>query len=75
MDGGKVVEKETWVVGSGVVWMVCLLLMLTTSRGSPSAAPDWSESLSVMTEDVDVGGATGSGAVYFYLKKQEQKYC
>lgn len=30
--------------------MACSLLMLTRSRGSLRAAPDWSESLSVMTE-------------------------
>lgn len=38
------------MVGSGLVWMVCSLLMLTTSRGSLREAPDWSESLSVMME-------------------------
>lgn len=66
MDGGKVVKKEKWMVGSGVVWMVCLLLMLTTSRGSLGEAPDWSESLSVMTEEADGRKASGRG-IYKYI--------
>lgn len=54
-------EKNA-TVGSG---MVCSLLMLTRSR----AAPDWSESLSVMTEGAwtEGGTATGRGALYIYI--------
>lgn len=49
--------------------MVCSLLMLTRSRGSLRAAPDWSESLSVMTEGAwtEEGTATGRGALYIYI--------
>lgn len=58
------------MVGSGVVWMVCLLLMLTTSRGSLRAAPGGWESLSAMTENVDGTGGTGGtgrGAAYMCI--------
>lgn len=54
-------EKNA-MVGSGTV---CSLLMLTRS----TAAPDWSESLSVMTEGActEGGTATGRGALYIYI--------
>lgn len=56
---GKLWKRKNGWVGS--------LLMLTTKSGSPRAAADWLESLSVMTEDVDRRRATGRGAVYIYI--------